>query len=192
MSRVLVTAVTSEPVSVAEAKAHMRVDASDDDALIGALITAARLEAERITGRAMATQTWDLVLDEFPCANGIIILPLPPAQSITWVKYIDEDGVEQTLSSALYVLDTKSTPARLYPAYDEEWPEVRCQPNAVTIRFVCGYTTAAAAIPAHAKLAINQMVAHWYEHRGEAITGTIVNEAPKVAETILASLRVRL
>ena len=64
----LVTAPASEPVSLAEAKAHLRIEAADDDSLIGALITAARQSAEAHMRRALMSQTWRLSLDRFPAA----------------------------------------------------------------------------------------------------------------------------
>ncbi len=100
MPSVLVTAPTAEPVSLAEAKLHLRVDDNADDVLIGALITAARQHAEHDTRRALVTQTWKLVLDAFP--ESVITLDRAPVSAVVSVVYTDPDGVSQTLAPGGY------------------------------------------------------------------------------------------
>ncbi len=126
-----------EPIKREDVEAHLRCDLTAESALIDSYIAAVRQQAEAITRRALITQTWELVLDEFPPD---ITLPFPPLQSVVSVKYIDTAGVEQTLSASSYIVDTDSEPARITPAYGEVWPSTRCQVNAVRIRFVCGYS----------------------------------------------------
>ena len=102
--------------------------------------------AEARTGRRLITQTVELVLDAFPAAE--IDLLLPNVQAITSVKYNDAvDGTQQTLASDQYALDDASTPCRLLPAYDVEWPDTWDTANAVRIRFAVGYGDAANAVP---------------------------------------------
>lgn len=144
MSYQLITPPAEEPVTLAEAKLHLRVDSADDDALIGALIVAARQQAEHLTGRALCTQTWDVILDAFPEA---FKLSYPPVQSVVEVVYLDSDGASQSLTLADTLLDKTSTPGYLVPAYGKAWPESYCVPNAVRVRYVCGYGTAADVPP---------------------------------------------
>jgi uncharacterized phiE125 gp8 family phage protein len=149
MSLKLLTPPAAEPILPADAKTHLRLDpaVTAEDALVNALIGSARQQAEYETGRALITQTWQLVLDAFPA--GEIQLALPPVQSITSVTYIDTTGALQTLSSALYTVDAVREPARLVPAYGATWPSTRdATPNAVTVTFVCGYGAAGTAVPA--------------------------------------------
>lgn len=146
MSLKLITAPAAEPILLATAKAHLRVDHSNDDTLITALITAARQTAEARIGRALINQTWELILDAFPVAE--IKLGLPPVSSITSVKYIDEAGVEQTLAAENYTLDGDTLPGWLLPAYGVEWPATRDVANALRIRFVAGYGADGTAVPA--------------------------------------------
>ena len=80
MALIRIAAPASEPLALADAKAHCRVDHTDDDALITALIVAAREQAEHETGRALVTQTWELVHDAFPEA---FVLRKPPVASVT-------------------------------------------------------------------------------------------------------------
>lgn len=169
------TAPTEEPITLAEVKAHSRIDFSDDDALIGTYITAARQWAER-TGlwRTLVTTTFDLSLDGFPCyAMQPLYLPRPPLQSVTSIAYVDIAGVTQTWSASAYVVDTKSSNlGRIMPVYGTIWPVTRMQMNAVTIRFVAGYG-AASAVPEGIKAALKFLVANWYENREPFVEGVI-------------------
>lgn len=181
---------TVEPVTAAEAKAHMRILNADDDTYIEGLITAARQHAEHYTERAFVTQTWTLKLDRFPDYFGDIRLPKPLLISVSSITYVDLDGTTQTLSSALYEVDAQSQPARIRPAYGQSWPTTRDQFNAVTITYTAGYGAAATAVPKAIKQAIMIMVAHWYENREPIITGTIVAEVPMSANALLGPYRV--
>lgn len=171
----LITGPSVEPVTLAEAKAHARILTSDEDSLITSLIVAARRMAERRTGRAFITQTWELALDAFP---EDIELPLPPAQSIDSVKYLDINGVQQTLSSTEYLLDTYSEPAWLTVAYGKSWPATYEVPNAVKIRWLAGYGDTASAVPQELRQWILSQVAYWYAQRESVSIGGIVNLMP--------------
>ena len=107
------------------------------DPLLNILITAARQHAEQELKRAIVTQTLDAYFDTFD-RNGFT---LPPLQSVTSITYVDTDGVSQTLAADQYQVDAASIPARIVPAYGVLWPYTRTQLNAVTVRFVAGYTT---------------------------------------------------
>ena len=102
----LVTAPGTEPLTTAEAKAHLRVTGSDDDTPIDDIVAAAREFIEGETNRALITQTWDLFLDEFPGTDEIV-LPWPPLGSVTTVKYTpDADSSTTTYASSKYIVDT--------------------------------------------------------------------------------------
>ena len=164
----LVTAPTAEPVSLDEAKTHLRVTGNDEDLLIDALIKAARQHVEGRDGwlnRALITQTWDLFLDCFPKSSELpIVVPLPPLQSITSITYLDGAGASQTWVVTDYTVDAKSEPGRITPAYGKSYPSTRNVMNAVTVRFVAGYG-GPVAVPGPLKLALGALVAHFYEHR---------------------------
>ena len=144
MSLKIVTPPTAEPVTLLEAKDHLRVDGSDDDALISVLITAARKWAEEYTGRQFVTATWDWFLDGF-CQS--FSVPIPPLQSVTSIKYLYTAGAEQTLDAATYRVDAVSEPGRIALDYGKSWPATYQVINDVTVRFVAGYG-AASAVPA--------------------------------------------
>src|SRR5262245_27210237 len=102
----LITPPASEPISLTLAKSHLRVDHTDDDTLITAQIAGARFFAEKFTARAFITQTWELVIDQFPTNE--IKIPLPPLQTVNHIKYDDAGGVEQTVNTGNYFVDSVS------------------------------------------------------------------------------------
>lgn len=146
MPLALITPPAVEPISLAEAKLHARVDDSDRDTLITVFIKSAREAAEHELGRALITQTWRLTLDEFPEAE--IELPKPKVLSIVSVGYVDASGVDQVVSSANYTLDSAQLPGWVLPAEDFDWPATRAIANAVRVDFTAGYGPAATDVPA--------------------------------------------
>ncbi len=163
MALKLITAPSTYPVTLAEAKLHCRVDIADDDTLITALITAATEMAEQKTGRAIMTQTLELTLDAFPDAFELTRVPV---QSVTSVKYYDTTGTQQTLSNTLYALDAAEDFgfAHISPVYGGTWPTTRDQINAVAVRYVAGYADAA-SVPQSIKNWILLMVSTMYANR---------------------------
>jgi uncharacterized phiE125 gp8 family phage protein len=128
----IATAPTLEPLTAAEAKAYARIDLDDDDAIVARQIEAARVKAETRTRRAFLQQTWDLYLDQWPGEE--IVIPRPPLSSVTYVKYRDENGTWQTVSSTtVYEVDTTDEPGRVVLAYNQTWPTVVTRPRAITL-----------------------------------------------------------
>lgn len=165
MALVEQTAPSVEPLSASEAKSHIRVDISDDDTLIGTYIKAARQDRENFTRRAFVSQTWDLYLDAFP-GSSVIELPKPPLQSVTHIKYTDEDGNETEFSSDSYQVDIYSEPGRIMLKSGYSWPSDTLQVmNGVQIRFVCGYGDAGSDVPENFRRAIALIVGSLYENR---------------------------
>ena len=183
MSLKLITAPTQEPVTLGEAKDHLRVDNADDDALISALILAARQWAEEYTGRQFVTATWDWMMDGF-CNT--FMVPLPPLQSVTSIKYLDTAGAEQTLASSTYRVDAVSEPGRIALDYGQSWPSTYPVINAVTVRFVAGYTT----VPEPIRWALLMLINELYEQRQESIVGNIVTSAPFHVRAMLTQFKV--
>ena len=140
MSLALVVGPAAEPISLAEAKRHLRIDDTSSDTHVAALIMAARDHVETYCRRALITRTLDWRLDHFP-ASGSLYLPSPPLRSVTSITYVDTAGATQTWTSTLWTSDIYSEPGRIQPAYGEVWPSTREQPNAATIRFKAGYAT---------------------------------------------------
>ena len=161
----LITPPAAEPVTLDEARAHLRLTDNTEDVMLASLILAARQQAETFTGRAFVTQTWELTLPGF--GNGPVGLVLAPVQSVTSVTYAGEDGAPMTLHDTL--LDVTSTPARLVPPPVARWPRTqRGNPSPVVIRFVAGYGNPA-DVPQTVKQAILLMVADWHHRRAPSI-----------------------
>jgi uncharacterized phiE125 gp8 family phage protein len=209
-----VTAPANYPVSLDEAKAHLRVDYSDDDPLITAFIKASTGFVEGPTGfigRALIDQTWDLYLDGFPL-RGIgrlhrgglhhrgdaIEIPLPPLIEIIGVFYLDSADNEQTLATSSYIVDPISEPARLVPARGAGWPVCgHHEVNSVRIRFRAGYLDMSNSpptdnVPFEIKAAILMHVADLYANRETQVIGQGVTTLPWAAEQLLRPKRVPL
>lgn len=169
------TDATTEPVTLAQMKAHLRFTWNNEDDLIATLITACRRHLEDYAGRAFITQTWTLKLDSFPC---VIEVPRPPFIGITSFTYIDTNGDSQTVDSSLYTADSSSEPGRIFEAYNQQWPTTRCQRNAVTLTYTAGYGSSADDVPAEFKAAIKLFVAHLFKHREQVLTGGSPVEIP--------------
>ena len=193
----LITAPLVYPITLEEAKAHLRVDYSDDDALINALISAATLHVDGKDGwlgRALVEQTWDLHLDAFPC--DAIKIPLPPLISVTGVFYRDDDGIERTMLSEDYEVDNRSEPGWVVPG-DDGWPSVLDTINTVRVRFVAGYASgedspsdATDYIPMPIKQGILMYVATMYAHRENFVIGQSAVGLPWAAEQLLQPYRI--
>ena len=197
------TDASIEPVTLAEAKLHLRVDVDDDDDLITEQIETARNLCETFTARQFIEATYRLKLDRFPFVgemtaysdpDGSIIVPKPPLLAVSSIRYVDTDGNVATATSSLYTADTDSEPGRIALAWGKSWPDARAVVQAVTVNYTAGYTTGttAALVRSSVKSAMKLYLAHWYNNREEvsATVGGNVVRLPVGAETILWGLRV--
>jgi hypothetical protein len=201
---VLTSAPAGEPITLAEAKAWLRVDGTEEDVLISALIEAARTHVENFTRRALVTQSIEVSFDAFPtcgrfaraladyeCRGGVEIdasreiqLPRPPLVSVESLKYYDTDGTLQTFAAAGYHVDTRAQPGRIVLNEDYDWPDTQVRPNAVIVAYTAGYGTPS-QIPQALRVAIRFLLSHWFENRTHINIGNIVNAIPDTVETLL-------
>lgn len=192
----LITPPEDDPISLDQAKAHLREDSDDFDEQIEAFIAAATEFAEGFQGRALIDQTWDLYLDAFPCAKweglrriNAINIPKPPLIEVAGVFYLDSDGVEQTLDAASYTVDTANEPGRVVLKSSASWPTLPNLANAVRVRFRAGYldnsSPPVAAVPKTTIAAILIMLADLYANRESVVVGASVAKIPWSAEVLL-------
>lgn len=160
-----ITAPTTEPVTLTEAKLWCRIEDDDtsQDAVLLLLIRAARERAEHLTGRKYSRRQVELRLDSFP--SGPIDLPYPPLVSVDSFLYGTADGdVELTGSPETYQLDEggDQTPARVAPL--TTWPTAATEIAAIRIRYTVGYASTS-KMPAALRLWMQQRISTWYENR---------------------------
>ncbi len=174
-----------EPVTLAEAKAHLRLDTDVDDSYVSALITAARERVELFLRRALITQTFEYTLDQFPAnrymihTTSLINLPRPPLLSVAWIKYVDTAGSQQLLPPEAYVVDASSSEmGRVALAWNQFWPITRWSINSVVIRFVAGYGEAAEDVPRAIRHGILIEISSLYENREDIVVGQSVGTVP--------------
>jgi hypothetical protein len=190
---------SSEPVSLSEAKAHLRVIGTAEDDYIDGLIKTARRLAETRTARAMLPTKFRWSLNGFPGLpssdpagrqyiervegrhDGALALPRAPVSTVHEVTYLDPSHVRQTLDVSRYAW-TDGDAARIAPAVGRSWPTARVTPDSVRIDFTAGYPTAA-DVPPEAKHAILIILGHLFEHRGDSS-----EEMPRVATDLLSAV----
>ena len=181
----LITPPAGEPISLAEAKLHLRVDFDDDDSLIPVLISAARQAAETLTNRQFVTARWRMVLDSFPGPSlmGVpagqiftlpghaVLLPKSPVASVVEIRYLDMANAWQVMPAANYTVDSVCEPARITPVFGQIWPIALPQIGAVSVIFDAGYGNAS-SVPEGIKTWIKLRVGSLYVHREEVASMT--------------------
>lgn len=189
LSIYLKTAPDKEPVSLADAKLHCRIDddITKDDPLIRSYIKAATENAQAYTRRQFINATYEYRIDAFP---PVIKLPRPPLWDVVSIKYFDTDNVEQTLDAAEYTVDPYQTIGRIVQAPEGSWPSVGDQIPTITIEYVAGYGEERGDVPEDIKNAIKLTVGHFYEHRETVLVGVSGSNLPQGAQDLLYPHRI--
>ncbi|MBJ3774822.1 head-tail connector protein [Acuticoccus mangrovi] len=185
MVAILVTAPQAEPVTRDEAKAHARIDGNAEDGRVDALITAARMEVENRTGRALVTQGWRIVRDGVP-RGGVIRLAPAPIQSVDAVTVYAQDGTPTVVSSDDYEVDSASAPGRLKFAAGRFWG-ARAM-NGIEVDVTVGYGDPE-DVPAPLKQAVLLLIAYWFEEREAARVGAVTEPVTSGVAALLAPYR---
>ena len=189
MSIKIITPPASEPVLLADAVLHCRIDGTDEIALGTALSVAAREYCEKYSGRAYITQTIRASFDGWP--RFPINLPRPPLASVSSVKYYGEDNTEYTLDAANYYVDTDAEPGRIALAAGISLPATTLRDiNAVQVTYTAGYGAAAAAVPQRVKQAMLLLIGYWYQNREAAAIGKVSSEISFAVQSLLGLDRV--
>lgn len=175
----LLSGPVSEPVTLDQARAHLRLDAHDEDDLLNAFLVAARAALEGRTRRAFITQSWRLILDAWP--KGAVFPPIAPVSAVTAVTMNDAEG-PRILAATDYETVLGERP-RLLPSI--VWPAPTRRIGGIHIDMVAGYG-AAGAVPEPLRLAILLLTAHWFEHREPVSLGAHGDELPFTVSALIA------
>lgn len=159
----LATAPAAEPILFAAAKTFLGLQDSAEQTYVEALITAARMKVETDTGRKLITQAWDLYADRFP--EDAIVVPSAPLASVTSIKATSTAGVQSTIATSVYQVDTASTPPRILLADSQSWPGDLRAYQAVVVRLSLGYGASGSYVPSPLLRAMEQLLAHWWRYQ---------------------------
>lgn len=186
MSLDLIAGPAAEPVSLAEAKQHLRVDGTAEDAFIASLIITSRLHVEAALGLALITQRWTWGTDRWP-PDGALEFPLRPVQSVEAVRIHPASGPAATVVSSSYVLDGTGNPARLVTK--APLPPPGTTVNGIEIEFTAGFGSSPSDVPAPVRQAILLLIAHWYENREPVAPGAAIQVVPQMVNELLLPYR---
>jgi uncharacterized phiE125 gp8 family phage protein len=188
MPLVRTSAPAAPAVPLNEVLEYLRVTSPDDEAVIAGMLSAATGWAEEWLERALVSQGWRLVLDEWPRC-GTIRIDRTPVIEVTSIGYTDPDGIAQQIDPADWLLDGASAPARLSPAPGTSWPAVRGQMAAIRVDFQAGYGDSWNDVPEPIRQAIMRLTAHFYDHRDTIHIGGAVTDLPFHIKALLAPYR---
>lgn len=149
------TGPTIEPITIDELKTRLRITSCHFDTELQDLLKSARTTVESESYRKLITQTVEMHIQDFPSTYGDIEIRLAPVQSITHLKYYDQDDTLTTFDAAKYYTDLTSVPPRIVLKESQSWPITQEErPNKVVITMQVGYGATAASVPPAARLAI--------------------------------------
>ena len=181
----LLSGPAAEPLTRAEAKAFLRVDGEAEDALLDALIAAARRHVEAETGRILMDQTWRFSLDRWPL-RGVIPAPVAPVRTILEATVAAADGTPVALPEGALTLVGDRAPA-LVRVESARVSAPLVSHGGIVITLLAGYGADADDVPADLVQAVRLMLAHLYEHRDGPGEATAL---PAAARALIAPYRV--
>ena len=179
--------VADAPVSLTEAKDHLHIDAAntDSDTYIGRLIKGAINQAYAATRRVIMSSDVTCYYDSFPAFScQVLRLYGGPATAFTSLQYMDEDGVEQTISSSTYDVITMGDTSVVRLKSGQDWPSPATRPDAVRATYKAGWTSAG-AVPEDFKQALLFLISHWFENREPYVEGSGMKEVPDTFDALL-------
>ena len=184
MALLLTSPPTAEPVTLVDAKAHLRLTIPDDDVYITTLITTARRAVENRFAISLMQQSWALFADAWP-ADNVFRIPLWPVLSVDGLTSFADDDTALIIDPGNYFLDAATRPARLALRQGRAFPAPTRKINGLKLSFTSGFGATAASVSAEIKQALMAIVADWYQNRGDDQGGAL----PAVALEILSAYR---
>lgn len=188
MALVRTSAPAVPPVTLADAKAHLRVDGEDEDTLISSLIGTATAHIERGYDLALITQGVTIIRDLWP-QSWFVELPLTPVQSVSSITVFESDGGGFEFDAGHWFADTVSHPPRLVLHGTAPWPRPGRRAGGIEIAVTAGFGDAPADVPEPVRHALLLLVAHWFEQREPVSMDATPNEIPDSVSTLLNSFR---
>ncbi len=185
MPSILLAGPAAEPLTLAEAKAWLRVEHGDDDAAIAALVAAACTHVEAHTRRALMTQSWRILRDEWPADGRIAVLPAP-LRELHAVR-VHLAGGPEDIGPEAFVLDTAAAPGIVaFP------PGTLIAPSraigGIELDIEAGYGDEPSDVPQALRQAIRLLLARWYENRG-AMSEAGAGPLPRDVAALIAPYR---
>jgi uncharacterized phiE125 gp8 family phage protein len=184
MASILLTPPAAEPLSLAETKAFLRIETAEDDPLIAAFISAARLHVEAQTGLALVTQSWRMVLDYWPASGRIAVRPAP-LQALAAARAFDFDGEVRAIDIQAFVADASTSTLCFKPGAVPLPTRIAA---GIELDFSAGFGDAANDVPEPLRQAIRLLVAHWHENRA-VVAGAELAPVPPNAAALVAPYR---
>jgi uncharacterized phiE125 gp8 family phage protein len=184
-----------EPVTLTEAKQHLRVDIDDDNAYIMGLVSAARAWVEEYIDRTLVHTQWVMRMDKLPDSSLVPIeLPRPPMataadKTAVAVTFTYENGTTATYDSASLRVDRNATPGAIKTLYGFAWQPHLWDDNSVSVTWWGGYGEDGRSVPPQAKTAMLMLAAHWYESRSSVLAGSISKEIEFGVKSLLDSIK---
>ena len=184
----VITAASTFPVSLTEAKSHLKVDTSADDTYITAIIKAATQLSEEYTNRFFI----DTVIEQ-TCSSFADLQTLfkSKVSAVASVKYYDSDNSSQTLDSAIYDVQLNYEPSQIQLADGKSFPSITKRNDAVVAKYTVGYGTAS-DVPEIIKQAILLTIANFYQNRNSVVVGRIATELPMNVKWLLDTYKVQI
>lgn len=187
MTAALISGPALEPVSLADVKAHLRIETDEDDPLIAAAITSARVHVEAVTRRSLIKQNWRIYLADWPKGRAIE-LPVSPVISVSVITFYDIVGAPTLFAPENWRLEAAANPPRIVARLR---PAAALYDNGIEIDVTAGYGVSSIDVPAPLRQAILILVTHWYEHRGMVGHDFAPAIAPAGFDALIAPYKVR-
>jgi uncharacterized phiE125 gp8 family phage protein len=185
----VVTPATSNPITLTEAKTHLKVDTTADDTFITNLIKSATSSAQEYTNRFFIATTIQQVGDKWEDISNLL---KSPVASVTNIKYVDTSGSLQTLNTNVYFVDDVNKPARIGLKPNQSFPEIIDRLNAVQVNYVVGIAAGPDEVDEGIRQALLLTIGNWYQNRQAVVTGTIATELPMNAKFLLDQYKIQV
>lgn len=164
MPAILMTPPATEPVSLANAKQHLKVETSADDGLINNLIATARQHVEKQIDKVLIEQTWLIYFDNWT-DDGELKLQVAPITTINYLRTYSDDDIANTIDPSHYYADLVKNPQKLILRGSRIWLKPGRIANGIEIEATAGYGPTGASVPTPLRSAMLMLIAYWYENR---------------------------